>query len=352
MKKLLISIILVLNLNFSFGQAKKFQDVVNQYNKEMNFNGVVLVATDGKIDYLASIGIANRGFDDKLLKESKFKIASITKVFTAILIMKLYQDGKIQLNETIGKYFTTYKGEGKDKVTIHQLLTYSSGIENQAEPLAMESYQIKKNLGEYIDKYCSGKLISIPGEKSNYSNTEYILLQRIIENITAKSFQDFLEETILKPLKLNNTGILTSGKIIKSLSSSYTFHSTKKEFSNDSPYFIENYFGAGNMYSTAEDLLTLSNAIFKNKILSEITTKKMLEINENLGYTAYGFWGSAGWGNFKEKFYYRTGGILGSTSNWINTIETKKTIIVLSNTDATNLYELCEKLYLLSIHRK
>ncbi len=65
--------------------------------------------------------------------------------------------------------------------------------------------------------------------------------------------------------------------------------------------------------------------------------------------TAYGFWGSNGWGNFKEKFYYRTGGILGSTSNWINTLKTNKTIIVMSNTNATNLYEISEKLYLASL---
>ncbi|PBQ33107.1 serine hydrolase [Sphingobacteriaceae bacterium] len=352
MKKTLILLLFALKFVCYYGQTNKFQDLVNQYNKEMNFNGVVLVATDGKVDYLASSGIADRQFENKLVPQSKFKIASMTKVFTAVLIMKLYEDGKIQLNGTIGNYFPKYKGEAKDKVTIHQLLTYSSGIENQAEPLGMESYQIKKTLDEYIDKYCSGKLISIPGEKSSYSNTEYIILQKIIENVTTKSYQEFLRETILNPLKMGNTGVLNSDEIIKSLSSSYTFETTKKIFSKDAPYFIENFFGAGNMYSTVEDILIFNTAIFSNKMLSENATKKMLEINENLGYTAYGFWGSTGWGNFNEKFYYRTGGISGSCSNWIHTLDTKKTILVMSNTDATNLYELSEKLYLASLDKK
>ncbi len=274
----------------------------------------------------------------------------MTKVFTAILIMKLYEDGKIQLNETIGKYFPTYKGDAKDKVTIHHLLTYSSGIENLADPLEMQSYQSKKTLDEYIDTYCSGKLTSVPGEKSNYSNTEYIILHKIIENVTSKSYEQFLQTVILNPLKMKDTSVLNSGKTIKSLSDSYTYDTAKKTFTDDAPYCIENFFGAGNMYSTVEDMLKLNNAIFGNQILSESTTKKMLEINENLGYTAYGFWGSNGWGNFNEKFYYRTGGILGSTSNWINTLNTNKTIIVMSNTNATNLYEISEKLYLASLN--
>jgi teichoic acid D-alanine hydrolase len=346
MKSKLFLVTFLLNFCFSNGQTNKFQAIVERYNKEKNFNGTVLVATNGKIDFLTSVGICDRELNVKLTPQSKFKIASMTKAFTAVLIMKLYQDRKIDLNQTIGTYFPTYKGEAKDKVTLHQLLTYSSGIENLAEPIGMQSYQLKLTLDEYIDKYCSGKLISSPGEKSSYSNTEYIILHKIIENVSTKKYEDFLDEIILKPLKMDNTGALNSNKIINSLVSSYTFETEKKIFLKDDPYYIENFFAAGNMYSTVEDLLIFNNSVFGNKILSATTTTKMLEINENLGYTAYGFWGSTGWGTFNEKFYYRTGGILGSCSNWINTLDKKKTIIIMSNTDATNLYEMSEEIYL------
>ena len=352
MKKLLLLILYILTFSNSFSQTNKYQEIVDRYNSENNFNGAVLVAIDGKIDYIGSIGLANQKGNIKFLPQEKFRIASMTKVFTAILVMKLYEEGKIQLNATIGTYFPTYKGAGKDKVTIHHLLTYSSGIENQAEALLMESYQEKKTLDTYIDQYCSGKLITTPGEKSSYSNTEYIILQKIIENVSHKSYAAFLQETILKPLKLKNTGIINSDVYNPYLGESYTYNPQFKTFITDTPYRIDNFFGAGNMYSTVQDMLVLNNALFKPTLLSEKTTSKMLEINQNLGYTAYGLWGSTGWGNFKEKFYYRTGGILGATSNWIHTMDSNKTIIVMSNTDATNLYDLSEKLYLASLEKK
>ena len=98
-----------------------------------------------------------------------------------------------------------------------------------------------------------------------------------------------------------------------------------------------------------EDLLKFDQALFNHQILNKETTEIMLTIHPELGYTAYGLWGSNGWGNFNEKFYYRTGGIQGSNANWIHTMINGKTIIVLSNTNATNLYELSEKLYLESL---
>lgn len=321
-------------------------NVVNDYFKKQNFNGVVLVATDGKIDYLSSKGLSDRQTKTPITTKTKFKIASVTKAFTAILVMKLYEQGKIDLNASIGQYFPNYKGEGKDKVLIRHLLTYASGIENGANPMGAKPYLTQKSLDEFIGEYCSGKLVEVPGQKSVYGNTEYIILQKIIENVSQKSYAALLQEVILDPLGMINTGVINSDKIKKSLTKTYTYDDKAKTFEADKPFFIENYFAAGNMYSTAEDLLLLSNALFGNKILSETTTQKMLEIHPDLGYTAYGLWGSDGWGTFDEKFYYRTGGIMGSTANWIHTIGTRKTIIVLSNTDATNLYELSERLYL------
>lgn len=344
--------ILLLLFHFGFlfaaAQSASFDSIVNEYHQKKDFNGVVLVATHGKVNYLKAVGMADRENKRKITPQSKFKVASMTKVFTAILIVKLQQDGKIDLDANIGSYIPNYKGEGKDKVTVHQLLTYSSGIENQAGPLGAEPYKNRLTLDQYIDKYCSGKLVEKPGEKSVYGNTEYILLQKIIENVSKKSYDALLDQVILDPLGMKNTGVVNSEKIKKSLVKSYTYSDTKKALQADPPFAIENYFAAGDMYSTAEDVLILNNALFGNKILNEINTNKMLAIHEKLGYTAYGLWGSDGWGTFDEKFYYRTGQIMGAKANWIHTIKTDKTIIVLSNTDTVDLYELSEKLYLKS----
>jgi CubicO group peptidase (beta-lactamase class C family) len=279
--------------------------------------------------------------------EDKLKIASMTKVFTALLTMKLVEEGKIDLKETIGRYFPAYKGPGRDLVTIHQLLTYSSGIANLLEPQGMKPYQTRLSLDSFIDLYCSGQMVDTPGLRSNYANTEYVLLHKIIERVSGKSYEAYLNHVILKPLELTNTGVARAGKKIPRLVQAYTYNDSTRTFSRDEDYLPEMYFGAGFLYSTAQDLLTLDNAIFNNRLLKKQTTDQLLTINENIGYTAYGFWGSTGWGNFQEPFYYRTGGILGSTSNWIHAMNSRKTVIVLSNNNATNLYELSEKIYLL-----
>lgn len=327
-------------------QTAKYDVVIDQFAKDKSFNGVVLVANKGQINCLRSVGIANRQTGTPFTTQSKFKIASITKTFTAVLILKLYEQGRLKLTDVIGNFLPNYKGEGKDSVTIHHLLTYSSGIANEPDKLGMGSYKIPLSLDDYIAKYCSGKLDTTVGSQSNYSNVEYILLGKIIETITKKSFQECLKTEILDPLSMANTGILSSKDIIQDLSETYTYDDTTKVFFRDEPYHIENYFASAAMFSTAEDLLKFNNGLFYHTLLSKKTTDSMLTFYPNLGYVAYGFWGSDGYGNFNEKFYYRPGGILGATANWMHMFNSDKTIIVLSNTNATNLFELSEKLYL------
>jgi teichoic acid D-alanine hydrolase len=343
----------ILLSNLAFGQTNQYSDVVNYYNTAKNFNGVVLVATNGQIDYLAGIGVSNRQAGTNMSPKTKFKIASITKTFTAVLILQLYQQGKIDLTANFGKYYPNYKGEAKDKVTIQQLLTYSSGIPNTVNNLGMSPYQTPLAIDEFINKYCSANLEFIPGEKSNYSNTEYTILHKIIENVSKKSFSNLLQENILNPLKMENTGLLNSKDIIAGLTSSYTIQDSTNQIIADEPYFIENYFGSAAMYSTVEDLLKFNNAIFSYSLLNESVTKLMLKPNTKLdGAALGGLWYSDGYGTFSKPFIYRTGGLLGSCSNWIHSIDDKKTIIVFNNTDGTNLYELSGQLYLVSTGQK
>ena len=350
MNKILFPAFLLMTL-FTIGQTTQFDLVLNYYKAAKNFNGVALVATNGQIEYLGSVGISNRQAGLALNTKSKFKIASITKAFTAVLILQLYEEGKINLKETFGTYLPGYKGNAKSKVTIENLLTYSSGIPDEGGKLDMKSYQVPIKIDEYIDKYCSNNLESIPGTKSNYSNTEYILLTKIIENITHKSFESILKEKILKPLKMDNSGMLNAKDSIPGLTNSYTIDSAQN-ISADEPYLIENFYGAGSMYSTIEDLLKFDVGIFNYKLLSKINTELMIAPNKKLNNVAFGVWYANGYGTFNKPFIYRTGGILGACANWIHTIDDKKSIMVFNNTNGTNLYEMSEQLYLVSIGQK
>lgn len=351
MKKIL-SIITLLICQFGFTQTEKYTEVVNSFHSQKNFNGTVLVATNGKIDFLKGIGIANRQDNNAIKADSKFKILSITKTFTAVLILQLYEEGKLDLKATFGRYFPKYKGEAKDKVTIENLLTYSSAIPNLAEKLELKTYQLPLSIDEYIDTYCSNKLDTIPGKKSRYNNGDYMILHKIIENITKKSFEKNLEEKILKPLLMQNTNMLKSTDIIPGLVDSYTIDEKTNQFKKDEPYYIDNFFGSGSMYSTVEDLLKFDHGIFTYKLLSKETTELMLAPNKTLDNVAFGFWFADSYGVFNCQFVYRPGGILGSNANWIHTFDNNKTVIIFSNTNATNLYEMSEQLYLVSKIKK
>jgi CubicO group peptidase (beta-lactamase class C family) len=329
-----------------------FTSVLDDFARDQDFSGVVLVATDGKVDLLRAIGLADRDQALPMRTDSKFRIASMSKVFTSVLVMKLVEAGKLDLDKPMGVYLPEYTGAGKDQVTLHHLLTYSSGIENTADPLGMKSYQTLLTLDEYIARYCSGPLVFVPGSESRYGNTEFILLQKIIEKVSGRSFEENLADHILRPLQLRNTGMYEGKNPPKDEVTSYTWEDSLKTLTRDEPYLPEMYFGAGGMYSTAEDLLAFDQGLFGEKLLSPESTSRLLTIHPELGYTAYGFWGTEGWGTFAEKFYYRTGGILGASSNWIHTMDSKKTILILSNTNRANLFEISEALYLLGTKEK
>ncbi len=336
----------------ALGQTALFEDVVNYYGTHKNFNGVVAVATNGKLDYLDTFGIADRAVGTPINTNSKFRIASLTKTFTAVMIMQLFEQGKIDLNATIGTYLPTFLGEAKDKVTIRHLITYSSGIPNQATNQSMDVYQQKLSADAFIVKYCSGNLTFEPGTQSVYNNGDYILLGKIIEQVTNKTFEQQLKKEILEPLAMQETNMHTSQDTVNGLVSTYTYNDSTQTFDNDQPYYIETYGTAGAMYATAQDLVKFDQGIFGNKILNAETLEIMLAPNADLGGVAFGFWVSDGYGALDTKFVYRPGGILGATANWIHLMDRNQTFILLSNTDTSNLFEITEQLVLASKGQK
>jgi CubicO group peptidase (beta-lactamase class C family) len=323
---------------FVNAQGYGYKVIGDSLSQQKTFDGVILVGVNSKIACMEAIGIANRQTGELIKKDSRFKIASLTKTFTATLIMKLVEVGKLELNAVLGKYLKDYKGEAKDKVTIHHLLTYSSGIPDCEGGRGMEVYQTRLNTKAFIDKYCSGNLISEPGKNFSYNNGDYIILGRIIEEVSGFSYADYLDKIILAPLKLRNTGVATMQT--KKLVQSYTYNDSLKTIQPDENYYLENYAAAGAMFSTVEDLYAFDKALFNYKILKKSSVDLMVTANKDLQNVSYGFWFSNGFGSFSNDFVYRPGGILGSTANWIHELGSNKTILILSNTNQANLFEL------------
>lgn len=326
-----------------FAQKPPYGEIFDYYAAEKNFSGAALVASDGKIEYLNGTGFANRQNGTTLTSKSKFRICSVTKTFTAVLIMQLYEQGKIDLKAPVSRYFPEYQGEGKDKITIDSLLTYSSGLDNiDQRDEAIYSSQMSPDT--LIAKYFSGKLTTEPGKKFSYKNADFIILGKIIEKVTGKPFAAVLEENILKPLQMTNTGYLNNGAIVGSLANGYLFDKQTKTFRNDDPFWIDNFYAAGAMYSTVEDLLKFDQAIFDNKILAQKTVDLMLTPRPELASVGYGFWISpVQFGAIKALAADRQGEISGNKASWIHLIDQKKTVIILSNSDATDINEMRAK---------
>jgi teichoic acid D-alanine hydrolase len=328
---------------------KDYDKIKNYFHSTQNFNGVILAASDGKIDYVSGIGLANRQNETAITTKTKFKVASITKTFTAVMILKLREENKIEIEATIGKYLPEYQGEGKSKVTIHHLLTYSSGIPNCEGNTGIAVYQSPISVDDFIIKYCSGNLEFEPGKQFSYNNGDYIILGRIIEKITGKTFEENLNEMILDPLEMHDTDMLSNKDIISGLAETYNYDDSTKLFYRDAPMYIENYFASGAMYSTAEDLLKFDQGIFNYKLLSKKSVDLMLTPYPELYGVANGFWVTENtYGTKTFLAANRQGSIWGANADWLHLIADNKTIIVLSNTDATNLPALTEQLVLVA----
>lgn len=326
------------------GQSAIIDSFLKTYSIDHNFNGTILIQKNGQIQYQNSFGLANQQFNVPNQNETKYKIASITKIFTATLILQLYEQGKIDLNKTIDTYLPNYAGEGANKVAIHQLLNHTSGMVNfdtiTSEASAIKNgipvYQKAMSTDDLLKEYCSDKLVTEPGKVFNYNNAEYIILGKIIEQICSKTFEQVLNDNILKPLKMTNSGMLYQYNIINGLADTYFFRSDLKRLVNDLPSYIENWYASGSMYSTTNDLLKFSNALFGFKILKKETLDVMFKAGlDDYGYSVWVY--DSEINNKKYKTIKRPGSIMGAQGQLVHYPSEDLTVIILSNTGTTSL---------------
>lgn len=348
--KNIITGILLITINIAHSQIQKVEKVIDSCVKKDNFNGAVLMAKDGKIELLTYKGLANRHYNIDFSDETRFRIFSLTKTFTAVLIMQLYERGKINLDAPISTYYPEYKGEAANQATIKNLLTYSSGRDNKDISSPELIHQAYDNtiwgLDDFISTFLSEKLVNKPGTKFSYNNGDYILLGKIIEKIYNKPFETVLKEQILSPLKMQNTGFLHHNDIIKNIDEGYTADESDP-FALHMPTntYIDNLYSAGAMYSTPKDLLTFDQAIFNHVLFKKVTLDTMLTPYKELEDTALSFWVyPKKFGSVNTLFAERQGEGYGHSANWVHLIDKNISVFILSNTkDIKYLNKMREK---------
>lgn len=186
-----------------------------------------------------------------------------------------------------------YPDQVSQNVTLHQLLNHTSGITlidtvssvENAMKYGLGIFQKPHTSDQILRSFWNKPLVNEPGTKFNYNNADYIILGKIIENIYHKTYEEMLNEKILKPLGMHRSGIMYQKDIIKNLASAYFRDNNSTVFITNIPMFIENWYAAGAMYSSPQDLLKFSNALYGLKLIS----KKSLDLMLTPGLDNYGY---------------------------------------------------------------
>ena len=253
--------------------AARMDQIVQSYVANHQFMGTVLVARGSQVLFSKGYGSANLEWDIPNTPNTKFRLGSVTKQFTAASILLLEERGKLSVSDPVKKYLPDAPAAW-DKITIFHLLTHTSGIPNftsfpdyaKLEPFATTPEQL---VARFRDK----PLDFEPGEKWNYSNSGYVLLSYLIEKITGDSYEKFVRENIFTPLGMKDSGYDSNSAVIPHRASGYVFG--KNGFENAGFVHMSIPQGAGALYSTTEDLLKWEQGLFGGKVLKAASLEKM-----------------------------------------------------------------------------
>ena len=311
---------------------KTYDDLIQAQYKSDEPGTAVLIARDGQIIYRKAFGMANLELGVPMKPEMVFEIGSMTKQFTAVSILMLEEQGKLQLDDDITKYIPGYPTHGY-KITIHHLLTHISGIKSYT---SMESWfgLWRKDMKpmEVIDISKDEPMDFAPGEKFLYNNSAYVILGYIIEKASGQSYEDFITENIFKPLKMENTYYGSHSRIIKNRASGY--QEGPDGFVNAEYLSLTQPYSAGSVMSNVDDLLKWKQAIESNQLVSAATIQKAFtDYKLNNGQPIH-----YGYGWFLNEIQgsptiEHGGGIFGYTTNGIWLPQEKVCVIMLTNRD-------------------
>ena len=339
-------LILISNISFAQTKVEKIEALLNTYKEYGQFNGSVLVSEQGKVIYKDGFGMANMEWDIPNKPNTKHRLGSITKQFTAMLVLQLVAEGKLDLQAPITTYLPDYPKASGDLITIHQLLTHTAGIPNYTSfpKFFEEESRNPYTPTDFVKVFADKKLDFTPGEKFSYSNSGYFVLGVLIEKLSGKSYEKMLQDKIFTPLKMMETGYDNHADILKNRATGYG--------KNAGNYVNSNYldmtipYAAGSMYSTVEDLYKWDQALYTTKILPKkymtLFFKPYVAAFGNSEY-AYG-WG-VGYtkiGKSKDSIYAigHGGGINGFNTNISRTTDNKSLIVLLNNTGGAPLNDI------------
>lgn len=323
--------------------VEQIEALLAEYHKYGLFNGSVLISEGGKLLYKGGFGKANRDWNIPNTADTKFRIGSTTKQFTAALVLSLVEDGKLELKGTVLDYLPDYPEEQGKQISIHQLLTHSSGIPSYTTPDFM-SNEVRNPFtpDSLLALFADLELQFKPGTKWAYSNSGYILLGAIIEAVTQKPYAEVLRQRILSPLGLKDTGYDHYNEVLQKRATGYVRTPAGYE---RAPYLDTSVpYSAGMLHSTVEDLYKWDQLLYSNGPFLQKETKDLLftphitlpeGMAEQVGLPpSYGYgWfvGNVPVGDDTIKVIEHGGNIFGFATGFWRMPEGHNTVIIMDN---------------------
>jgi CubicO group peptidase (beta-lactamase class C family) len=310
------------------------------YFQQDRFQGSVLVAKGGKILLSKGYGMANEEHEVPNKGNTKFRLGSITKQFTAVSILQLQEKGKLNVQDSITKYIPN-SPEAWKPVTIHHLLSHTGGVPSYTS-MAEYGKRMREDSSkplEFIARFKDKPLDFAPGSKHAYSNSGYFLLGVIIEQVSGKSYEQYLRENIFDKVDMQDSGYDWDYKILKNRATGYDRDADGKH--RNAPYLdMGQPYAAGSLYSTVEDLYRWDRALYTEKVLS----KKSLEAAWTPVMNNYGY----GWVMGKILGEHRTishgGGINGFSTMMIRLPDDDAFVAVFSNLETRDSGRLANEI--------
>lgn len=321
-----------------------------------NFNGCVLIMKDKKPFYQKCFGYSDLELKTALNESSLFDLASISKQFTAMAIMILKKQGKLNYDQRIQDFIPDFPYKG---ISIHNLLTHTSGLPDYMELFEEKWDKSKiaenKDVLDYLKKY-KPKTAFKPGTEYDYSNTGYVILALIIEKASGKPYSQFLSENIFQTLEMNDSGVHTpyraESEIIKNYAKGYTYDSQSKKYVAVNSLVDLDYYrylggvtGDGAVNSTISDLEKWSNALGTYKLIDQSEFYPAIQpVQLGKEISEYGYGWELQTNDKYQKVIYHSGNWAGNINFILHFLEKELTVVVLSNNEYFNVGSFAYKI--------
>lgn len=306
----LLCLIIISTSTQAQNTTEKLDSFLTLLEKHDKFMGSVAIREGADLMYSHAIGWASVKDSIPNKTDTKFRIGSVSKIFTASLIFQMIEEKALSLNTPLSRFFPEIPNA--DSITIDHLLAHRSGIHNITSDADYMTYMItgstkKEMIERIVEKGSDFKA----GSKAKYSNSNYILLGYILEALTDQSYAKILQNRICEPLKLRDTYYEDSTEIMKN--ENYSYRYTGKRWFRAPETHMSVPHGAGAIVSTSKDLTSFIHALFNQEVVSKRSLNRMTEIRDGIGRglfkyvqevdTAYGHGGSID-AFYTQLFYY------------------------------------------------